>query len=422
MAHLEKYKAGQVSGLMLHYLREAYSDEELLRFDEMLALYEAGDSAVRRRPEAEGTDPRRKSRIDPHKTHENYVIGCDRGKAADVLKARIAEVEQSHRETRGRAVKSDAVRMADLVATLPEEYVLERDTRGRATRIDEDKAKLFFDETLAWARERYGAENVPFGAVHRDETTPHIHIPIVPEFEGGLAFNSKFKRAEYKKMHGSLADHIHAQPGLESASVILDESDRLRKMLSAVPQDKMDEFRATLEEEQQGIMDDWLAERQLALDEQQTALVNQIQEEADHVAELQAQAADAELTMLEAASVMAEATEAKAKSEQERLDAHQLKEDALEAQARAIQDQNERQPLWRAVEFIAIKCEETGFGAVAKFLRANVQPIVSKWEAEWQVFNDRMDARNAERNARAKLELRSLSGRPSRTNDWQFGD
>lgn len=38
----------------------------------------------------------------------------------------------------------------------------------------------YFDDALAWLRQRHGEENVFYAGVHRDETTPHMYAYVVP--------------------------------------------------------------------------------------------------------------------------------------------------------------------------------------------------------------------------------------------------
>ena len=46
---------------------------------------------------------------------------------------------------------------------------------------DPKHVKQFFDTVYNFTVKRYGADNVMGGYVHMDETTPHIHIDLVPE-------------------------------------------------------------------------------------------------------------------------------------------------------------------------------------------------------------------------------------------------
>lgn len=49
-----------------------------------------------------------------------------------------------------------------------------------------DKQKAFFDRSLKWLEDKFGAENVIVATVHRDETTPHMTAYVVPLVDGKL--------------------------------------------------------------------------------------------------------------------------------------------------------------------------------------------------------------------------------------------
>lgn len=49
----------------------------------------------------------------------------------------------------------------------------------------------FFSDSLKWLREKYGAENVVYAGVHRDEKTPHMYAYVVPLDESTGRLNAK---------------------------------------------------------------------------------------------------------------------------------------------------------------------------------------------------------------------------------------
>ena len=51
----------------------------------------------------------------------------------------------------------------------------------KAERRDTELCKNFFDITYNFMKRRYGADNVIAGYVHMDETTPQIHVCVVPD-------------------------------------------------------------------------------------------------------------------------------------------------------------------------------------------------------------------------------------------------
>lgn len=201
MAHMAKYKAAAV-GLMLHH-------------------YDRDRSATLARDNVDGT-----------RTHLNYTVGEQRGR--DYIDALVAEVEESQ----GRSVRSDAVRMADWVITLPPD-------------VREGDEGKFFEEAYRFVEQRYGDENCLGGRVHMDETTPHMHVPIVPVIEredGRLALSAKemFDRADLRTFHRDLADAEERQLGYRP-QVLLSEDRAADKQLSHLGQDEYRQAKDRLE-------------------------------------------------------------------------------------------------------------------------------------------------------------------------------
>ena len=43
----------------------------------------------------------------------------------------------------------------------------------------------YFQSALAYFQQKFGSENVMYASVHYDETTPHMHMGIVPMTKDG---------------------------------------------------------------------------------------------------------------------------------------------------------------------------------------------------------------------------------------------
>lgn len=206
MAHLAHYKRCAVGNMTGHYER---------------VFEERGFS---------------RANIDPVRTPSNYEIG-----GGDV-RGRIAEAIEGHREASGRKVRKDANVLSDWVVTLPQDCpapLMER----------------FFEEVFGFVQERYGAENVPCGYVHLDETTPHIHIPVVPVTDAGrLSAKDVFTRRDLSGFHGDLQKRVDRALG-RHVSV---ELTREQKAERVAPVDRQDGYRARareLEEKRREIAD-----------------------------------------------------------------------------------------------------------------------------------------------------------------------
>lgn len=71
-----------------------------------------------------------------------------------------------------RKIKQDAVIALCFVCTSDEETMKRLEAEGK---LDE-----WIEATLEWFRKEFGEENVVSAVLHMDETTPHLHITVVP--------------------------------------------------------------------------------------------------------------------------------------------------------------------------------------------------------------------------------------------------
>lgn len=71
-----------------------------------------------------------------------------------------------------RKIKQDAVIALCFVCTSDEETMKKLEAEGK---LDE-----WIEATLDWFRKEFGAENVVSAVLHMDETTPHLHVTVVP--------------------------------------------------------------------------------------------------------------------------------------------------------------------------------------------------------------------------------------------------
>jgi hypothetical protein len=117
--------------------------------------------------------------------------------------------------------------MCDVVFTLPKDWPKERDPYE------------FFQLCHEFLRKRYGDECSLPGFVHMDETTPHMHCPIVPVVDGEIRKRDVVTRADLKSFHGNLQSYLDKELGFH-VSVLLDESQAAEKAKSKLTQDELD--------------------------------------------------------------------------------------------------------------------------------------------------------------------------------------
>lgn len=198
MAHMAKYRAGAVAGLVRHYGRTA---------DEQSA---DGEPFARKNP-----------RIDPTRTHLNYnLVQTD-------VESKVADAMAKHRIKAERAPRKDAVVMADWVVTLPKDC-----PKGRE--------RDFFKSVTKFVSDRYGEDNMLGAWVHRDETTPHVHVAFMPVRDGKLLASKVLDRNDLRSFHRELSARVKDDLGLEKPlSILVDRGDAARSKMNRL---KIDEW------------------------------------------------------------------------------------------------------------------------------------------------------------------------------------
>lgn len=201
MAHIAKYKAASCGHMLAHYRRD--------------------ESSLGR------------ENIDPTRTKDNYTLGLDDrdGKVGAMdgiepnwatVEGRIEGVNKAAKAAGKRAVRKDAVVMADVVVTLPE----------NVRKGDEFK---FFGYTYWFLIQKLGKENMMGGFVHRDEVRKdgspvrdHMHVPFTPILDGRFNYKKMCPRSFYQTMHGELGDYLEKRMGYRPEVELGDETRAMR--------------------------------------------------------------------------------------------------------------------------------------------------------------------------------------------------
>lgn len=191
MAHIAKYKATSVGHMLAHYRRDASSLE--------------------------------RDNIDPKRTKDNMVVAHYTNKDGQLVvgrvvpregepnwgtvERRIERVNERAKAEGKRAVRKDAVVMADVVVTLPD----------NVRKGDEDR---FFRLTYWYLSKKFGIDNMMGGHVHKDEVlkdgTPardHMHVPFTPILDGRFNYKKMCPRSFYQSMHKELGDYLERSLG-----------------------------------------------------------------------------------------------------------------------------------------------------------------------------------------------------------------
>lgn len=267
MAHIAKYKAASCGHMLAHYRRDA--------------------SSLGR------------ENIDPTRTKDNYTLGLDDrdGKVGAMdgiepnwatVEGRIEGVNEAAKAAGKRAVRKDAVVMADVVVTLPE----------NVRKGDEGK---FFGYTYWFLIQKLGKENMMGGFVHRDEVRKdgspvrdHMHVPFTPILDGRFNYKKMCPRSFYQTMHGELGDYLEKRLGYRP-EVELGEETRAKRVYTDKSVD-IDRVRGAVDRAVVRPAEDEAARIVAAAEEEAAALLKEAETRRD---ELVAQVADGERRLLD---------------------------------------------------------------------------------------------------------------------------
>ena len=83
------------------------------------------------------------------------------------------DIEQfiNDNKSSSRAVRKDAVLINEWIITSDNQFFKDKDDK---------EIKDFFEQSKDYFAEKFGDENIRYAQVHLDETTPHMHLGIVP--------------------------------------------------------------------------------------------------------------------------------------------------------------------------------------------------------------------------------------------------
>lgn len=218
MAHIAKYKATSVGHMLAHYRRDKSSlgrdniDPKRVKNDMVVAHYTNKDGKLV------------VGRVVPREGEPNW----------GTVERRIERVNEAQKAAGKRATRKDAVVMADVVVTLPD----------NVRKGDEDR---FFRLTYWYLSNKFGIDNMMGGYVHKDEVlkdgTPardHMHVPFTPILDGRFNYKQMCPRSFYQSMHKELGDYLEGRMGYRPA-IELDEETRAQRVYTdkAVDIDKV---------------------------------------------------------------------------------------------------------------------------------------------------------------------------------------
>lgn len=134
---------------------------------------------------------------DPERLTDNQVLHGP-STAADVHQALRDRLPEKHR-------KDAVLGIEYFVGASPEWFKSGQD------------GSRYFARAVDWLKDQHGAENVVSAVVHRDETSPHLVVYVVPRDASGRLNAKKWLggKAALSKMQTAFANEVGAAAGLE---------------------------------------------------------------------------------------------------------------------------------------------------------------------------------------------------------------
>ena len=251
MAHIAKYKATSVGHMLAHYRRDASSmerdniDPKRVKNDMVVGHYTNKDGRLV------------VGRVVPREGEPNW----------GTVERRIERVNEAQKAAGKRATRKDAVVMADVVVTLPD----------NVRKGDEDR---FFRLTYWYLSNKFGIDNMMGGFVHKDEVlkdgTPardHMHVPFTPILDGRFNYKKMCPRMFYQNMHRELGDYLEKRLGYRP-EVELAEGTRAQRVYTDKSVD-IDKVRGAVDRAVVRLAEDEAARIVAAAKEEAAALLNE---------------------------------------------------------------------------------------------------------------------------------------------------
>ncbi len=138
--------------------------------------------------------------IDSERTKDNYRTFARYCTYTEFINKRIEQLNLPAKP------RKDAVLMASFVIGSDGEFF-----KG-LTQAEQEK---FFAECTRYFAEKYGKKNIISAVAHNDETTPHLHLNLIPIMNGRLCCKDLFNRTELTRLQTDFHEAVGKHWGLE---------------------------------------------------------------------------------------------------------------------------------------------------------------------------------------------------------------
>ena len=144
----------------------------------------------------EATNPQ----IDSSRTSRNYHIVSPHGSYMDIINGRIATL------TLKRKIRSDAVYMNSFVLGSDNQFF---------NSLPPWHHREFFEDCVRFFADKFGEENIISAVVHLDETTPHLHLNLVPIVDGKLCSKDLYDKKKLSILQTEFWEAVGKKYGLQ---------------------------------------------------------------------------------------------------------------------------------------------------------------------------------------------------------------
>ena len=138
--------------------------------------------------------------IDLSRTGRNYHTVHRSERYMDYINERIATLSLK------RKVRYDAVLMGAFVISSDGEFF---------KRLMPSQQRRFFEDATDYFAEKYGEENIISAVVHMDETTPHMHLTLVPIVDRRLCAKELFTPKTLRELQSDFWEKVGKKWDLE---------------------------------------------------------------------------------------------------------------------------------------------------------------------------------------------------------------
>ena len=135
--------------------------------------------------------------IDTSRSHLNYEL-TDRDRSVSYERQIKDYVNENKSSKRG--IRKDAVLCDEWIITSDKDFF---------EKLGQEQTRKFFETAKNYFAENYGETNVAYASVHLDESTPHMHLGIVPMRNGKLSSKVMFNREELKHIQEDLPRYMN---------------------------------------------------------------------------------------------------------------------------------------------------------------------------------------------------------------------